>query len=219
MSSRSPVQFHPQTFRPSRHTFSWLLLAAMCFALVWLSACAAAPAIPTIPTPVVTRTVTPTATPTFYTVEKGDTILGIAQKFGVDGQTLIEVNEIDDVTLLQPGQQLLISDRVRVSGTALPTATPTPEPCIEGCKTPVAPCEIKAFRARLDGTQMYVLPEDELYARVPAELWFCQESRARQAGWVHWTAFGPEQPTATPTLTPTPLPPLPATPPTAAGMN
>ncbi len=213
MSGRSPVQFSPLTVQLIRRTRSRLLLAATSFALVWLSACTAAPA---IPTPVVIPTVTPTATPMFYTVEKGDTILGIAKKFGVDGQTLIEVNEIGDVTLLQPGQQLLISDRITVSGTPLPTATPTPEPCIDGCKTPVAPCEIKAFRARLDGTQMYVLPADELYSRVPAELWFCQETRARQGGWVHWTAFGPEKPTPTPTPAPTPLPPPTATSPTPA---
>ena len=216
MSGRSPVQFSPLTVQSIRPTRSRLLLAVISLALVWLSACIAAPV---IPTPVVIPTVTPTATPMFYTVEKGDTILGIAQKFGVDGQTLIDVNEIGDVTLLQPGQQLLISDRVTVSGTPLPTATPTPEPCIEGCKTPFASCEIKAFRARLDGTQMYVLPADGLYSRVPAELWFCQETRARQGGWVHWTAFGPEQPTPTPTLTPTPLPPPTATSPTPAGMN
>lgn len=203
MSGPSPAQFSRPTVQPIRRTRPWLLLAATSLALVWLSACAAAP---TPPAPIVIPTVTPTATPTFYTVEKGDTILGIAQKFGVDGQTLIEVNEIADVTLLQPGQQLLISDRITVSGTHLPTATPTPEPCIEGCKTPVAPCDIKAFRARLDGTRMYVLPTDEIYSRVPADLWFCQETRARQAGWVHWTAFGPEKPTPTPTLSPTPLP-------------
>ncbi len=204
--------------RPPRRTGQrwryFVAFLASCAAILWLSACNNGAAVPmVIPTPVVTPTVTPTATPVVYTVQPGDTVIGISNKFGIDAETLVKVNAIADVTLLQPGQQLLISDKVTASGTPLPTPTPTTEPCVGGCATPVAACDIKAFRARLDGTQMFVLPADEIYDRVPAELWFCQETRARAAGWVRWTAFGPEPPTPTPapTATPTPVPPPTAT--------
>ncbi len=165
----------------------WLL--SLLIALVLFGAsCAAFPTPAPIPTP------TATPMPVYYTVQQGDTLYGIAGRFEINPTILVEVNELTNPDLLQPGQQLLISDRVTVSGRVLPTATPTPPPCVQGCKGPPAECRIKAFRARLDGTPMYVLPGDELYPRVEADLWFCQESEVRQAGYVRWTTSGPATP-------------------------
>ncbi|RME81566.1 MAG: hypothetical protein D6775_13290, partial [Caldilineae bacterium] len=67
-----------------------------------------------------------------------------------------------------------------------PTPTATPIPCPQGCPYPVAGCEIKAIFARIDGTPLYVLPEDEFYPLREPDLWFCTEESARRAGWQHW---------------------------------
>lgn len=79
------------------------------------------------PTPVFTTTVvtttqvaTPGPSPTTadgdtYTVQKGDTLFGIAAKFHVDSQELIKLNNISDPSLLHIGQKL-----------KLPPPKPTP---------------------------------------------------------------------------------------------
>jgi LysM repeat protein len=66
-----------------------------------------------------------TPTPYFYQVQFGDTLWQIAQRHGIDLATLIRVNELEDPNVLYPGQRLLISRHVTISGTPLPTATPT----------------------------------------------------------------------------------------------
>jgi len=43
-----------------------------------------------------------------YTVEPGDTLYGIAQKFGVDWKELAATNNIADATSLRVGQKLII---------------------------------------------------------------------------------------------------------------
>ncbi|MCL6552709.1 MAG: LysM peptidoglycan-binding domain-containing protein [Firmicutes bacterium] len=56
-------------------------------------------------------TATPTATPGIpdeYTVQPGDTLRGIAQRFNVTPEALIELNGIEDPNLIQPGQVLKI---------------------------------------------------------------------------------------------------------------
>ncbi len=163
----------------------WMLAAVV----LALAACANLATPPPTPEP-------PTPTPYFYTVQRGDTLFGLAARFGIEPNRLIEVNELENPSLLQPGQKLLISDRVTVSGRVLPTATPTPRPCVQGCKQRNDECQIKAFRARLDGTKLYVLPADDLYLLAEADLWFCREEEAQAAGWVHWTPAGPATPTS-----------------------
>lgn len=65
------------------------------------------------PTPkATTKKATPTAevtvTPLVYAIQSGDTLLGIANKFGVDVDLLASENGIDDPESLQIGQELII---------------------------------------------------------------------------------------------------------------
>lgn len=137
---------------------------------------------------------TPTPTPQFHEVQPGESLWTIAQRYGIDVNTLAEVNELENPDLVQPGQELLISDRITVSGRLLPTATPTPIPCIEGCRNPPPGCDIKGVIARLDGIRFYLIPSDDPYDVRAADVWFCREEDAREAGWQHWTPFGPTSP-------------------------
>ncbi len=85
--------------------------------------------IPQTPTPAATPTFTPTPIPVYHTVQQGEAPLLIADKYGIAVDTLLEVNNITDPTLLQIGQQLLIPVTVtptpsQPSPTPPPTATP-----------------------------------------------------------------------------------------------
>lgn len=163
---------------------------ALTLLLVLLSACATEGLAPA-PAAGPTDGPAPTLAPRYYTVQPGDSLWGIADALGVDADMLITVNEIDDPSLIQPGQRLLISDKVTVSGRVLPTPTATPFPCQQGCAQPPDGCEIKGVIAKLDGTKIYVLPEDELYDLRGADKWFCRVLDAESAGWVRWTEYGP----------------------------
>ncbi len=168
----------------------WLLGAGGLIGQLALSACVpVTPTAPAVDALALTSVATPT--PFFYEVQPGDTLWLIARRFNMDMETLIQVNELENPDLLQPGQRLLISDRVTISGRLLPTATPTPLRCVTGCEKPPPGCEIKAVIARLDGTRLYLLPEDPLYPRRAADLWFCREEDAQRAGWRRWTPYGP----------------------------
>jgi len=84
-------------------------------------------------TPTPTETATPTSTPTetltptpsgpfTYTVVEGDTLFGIAERFGVDLLVLIAINNLNPDDPIDPGDQLTIPG----PDTELPTATPIP---------------------------------------------------------------------------------------------
>ena len=77
-------------------------------------------------TPVPTPTFTPSPTPIIHIIQKGDTLLGVANKYGITVQSLQETNGILDPRKLQLGQELIVpqDDLARTGG--LPTATPTP---------------------------------------------------------------------------------------------
>lgn len=77
-------------------------------------------------TPVPTPTFTPSPTPIMHIIQKGDTLLGIANKYGVTVQSLQETNGILDPRRLQLGQELIVpqDDLARTGGP--PTASPTP---------------------------------------------------------------------------------------------
>ncbi len=79
---------------------------------------------PATPEPTPTPTMTPT--PIIYTVQPGDTLLGIAIQFEVDAESIQVANGIIDPRSLQIGQALIIPEPEDSSGA--PTATPTPFP-------------------------------------------------------------------------------------------
>ncbi len=87
-------------------------------------------------TPTATLTPTETATPTAsgpfpYTVEEGDTLIGIAEKFNVDFFVLVAINNLDPANpLIRIGDQLTIPG----PNTQLPTATPLPPNLPRGTK-------------------------------------------------------------------------------------
>lgn len=60
------------------------------------------------PTPAATTAPDITATPLTYIVQSGDTLLGIATKFGVDVDLLASENNIENPESLQVGQELII---------------------------------------------------------------------------------------------------------------
>ena len=98
-------------------------------------------AIPNPPTPTPTPTATPTLAPgeQQYTVQAGDTLFAIAQRFGVSAERIQTRNRLDDATALRVGQRLIIPAPERTAPPTpthaplqatlpAPTATPTPLP-------------------------------------------------------------------------------------------
>lgn len=60
------------------------------------------------PTPTPAPRPTPSPTVTVYAVQAGDTLSGIAERFGVTVEDLVRVNRIVDPDSLQVGQELTI---------------------------------------------------------------------------------------------------------------
>ena len=82
---------------------------------------------PYTPEPTATPTVTPT--PIFYTIKPGDSLLGVAQEYGVTVAAIQDANGILDPRTLQIGQQLVIplpEDEEESLVNATPTPTPLP---------------------------------------------------------------------------------------------
>ena len=111
-----------------------LLIIGIAIIIFWLFG-SGAPSIALFPTqtPTPTETATPTATatntptptasgPFVYTVVEGDTLFGIAERFGVDLLILIAINNLD------PDQPIDLGDELTIPGpdTELPTPTPVP---------------------------------------------------------------------------------------------
>jgi LysM repeat protein len=106
-------------------------------------------------TPTATRTVTasPTETRTStpsgmaYTVQRGESIGLLADRFGLPVSTLIAANALTDPDLIQPGDTLLIPPTPTEAASATPTivrtATPTPVPAT------AAPTSTPTFAADL----------------------------------------------------------------------
>ena len=56
---------------------------------------------------------TPTPTPFVYTVQAGDTLSGIARRFGLTVDELVQANRLVDLDRMQIGQQLRIPNLAR----------------------------------------------------------------------------------------------------------
>ncbi|MCB0193729.1 MAG: LysM peptidoglycan-binding domain-containing protein [Anaerolineae bacterium] len=88
--------------------------------------------IPTItPTPQ-PATATPTPEPIYHVIEEGDVAVSIAAQYNISVEKLLQVNNVDDPTLLQIGQELMIPVTITPDPTTSPTPryspTPTSEP-------------------------------------------------------------------------------------------
>ena len=81
---------------------------------------------PYTPAPTATATVTPT--PVIHQITAGDSLLGIANQYGVSVAALQEANGILDPRTLQVGQQLIIPSRDESAEEEGLTPTPTPLP-------------------------------------------------------------------------------------------
>lgn len=71
----------------------------------------------------------PTPTPAaLYTVQSGDTLSDLAERFDTTVDELIAANGLTDPNALQPGQTLIIPSLLRAPapGTAVPLASPSP---------------------------------------------------------------------------------------------
>jgi len=110
--------------------------------------------VPGPPVPSGTPTDTPTPLPTdatHYVVQPGDTLGSIAADYGASMQVLMTVNDIEDPSRLQVGQELLI---IPGTPTPEPTATPMPPPTA----TPGPPFPAPALLWPPDGG---TIPADE----------------------------------------------------------
>ncbi len=83
---------------------------------------------PYTPAPTATPTITPT--PIVHTVTGGESLLTVAERYGVSVAALQDANGILDPRLLQAGQQLVVPrpEEVEVEGAGATTPTPTPVP-------------------------------------------------------------------------------------------
>ena len=76
-------------------------------------------------TPSATPEPTVTPTPVIYAIQKGDTLIPIARKFGVTVKEITDANGITDPRRLRIGQEIIIPVQARETG---PTVVPTPTP-------------------------------------------------------------------------------------------
>ena len=76
-------------------------------------------------TPSATPEPTATPTPVIYAIQKGDTLIPIARKFGVTVKEITDANGITDPRRLRIGQEIIIPVQPGESG---PTVVPTPTP-------------------------------------------------------------------------------------------
>ncbi len=157
---------------------------------------------PTPDTPTPTNTPFPTPTPISYTVQSGDTCIGIAANFGVSVQSIQLLNNLSVSCDLTPGTTLLIPQPTPTP-TSLPTATLSPaeatEQACEKAEYIVQEGDTLSTIANAYNVPMAVireyngLPSDTVFSGMPLDIPLCQQ-----------------RPTPGPSPTPTPPPPYPA---------
>ena len=126
-----------------------MTLGALLATLALVAACGGSEASHEVPSPVPTlRPLAPSATPAVepsatpgsfrYTVEPGDTVSDIAQRFGTTVEEIVAANGLADPAEIAAGQVLIITNATR-----LPPPTPSPTPAPEnpvgaGFQMPIA---------------------------------------------------------------------------------
>jgi len=120
-------------------------LVSLCLILI-LSACASATSTPTLfASPIAYQTLTipytptvippvvgiavPTPTTISYTVVQGDTLIGIAGRYGITLESLLTANPSIQTTILSVGTTLIIPNGIQVTGE--PTPTPALLPVLQ----------------------------------------------------------------------------------------
>jgi murein DD-endopeptidase MepM/ murein hydrolase activator NlpD len=94
----------------------------------------------------------PTPEPPVYEVQPGDTLFTIAERFGTTVEALVAANGIEDPSLINVGQKLVIP-------TAQPELVPAPEPTAHSRVHPVHPGETLPALAFRYGTTVWALRE------------------------------------------------------------
>ena len=118
-------------------------------------------AIPKVDEPVAVAAVNTTTQEdgtTFYSVQAGDTLLGIALRFGLSLDELLALNGLTRESLLSVGQVLIIAGEPETSATEAPS-TPTPEPAAPTATPepePIAQAP-DGLTTRADGAQVYAV--------------------------------------------------------------
>lgn len=66
------------------------------------------------------------AAPATYTIVRGDTISGIAARYGLDTNTVLQLNGLSANTIIYPGQQIKLSGSAPAPSTPAPAPSPAP---------------------------------------------------------------------------------------------
>ncbi|MCH6470646.1 LysM peptidoglycan-binding domain-containing protein [Sinomonas terrae] len=90
------------------------------------------------------------AAPAQYTVARGDTVIGISSRFGLDWHHVLELNGLDENSLIFPGQKLQLTDAPSPVATVAPAAA-------------VAPAAVSPSAAPQPGGSYTIRPGDTLY--------------------------------------------------------
>ena len=143
------------------------------------------------PSEIPTETLTPTPERPFtYTVELGDTLFGIAEKFDLDVLVLMAANAITDPGALSVGQQLTIPP----ADTELPTATSLPDN--------LRPGTLIEYTVQLGDTLQSIASEFNSTAERIAEENDIEDVNQISVGQVLRVPVKIVTPTPTPTITP-----------------
>ena len=162
------------------------------------------------PTATATVTPTPTATPIVHVVRQGDTLLAIANFYGLSVSILETLNGISDPNDINIGQALLIPTYTPIPPTAtfLPTITPTPTPSDTptpqlppgSTYTVVAGDTLEAIAEQFNTTVAALVELNNL--ENPSRIYIGQVLRVTAGE----SVTGTPAPTATDTPTPSPTP-------------
>ncbi|GAA3316569.1 hypothetical protein GCM10017710_29040 [Arthrobacter ramosus] len=68
------------------------------------------------------------AAPATYTIVRGDTISGIAARYGLNTNTVLQLNGLSGNTIIYPGQQIKLSGSAAVPSAPAPAPSPAPSP-------------------------------------------------------------------------------------------